>query len=371
MMTLHFDFKDVFRAARMGLSVKKIWVQFCGLLIGIIGYAILSYLALLASGFSLGDVWSNYRFLPWPYGFELNLLGWVLWLAGLVFLVVVFLLSSTVVARLTYEQIQGNEFYEVKEGMKFLRQNWVTVLLSPLTLLGFVAFMLLCGIVAGLWGKIPWLGEISLGLAAIPLFLAGLFSVYLAVNFKVSILLTPAIVGTSKSDTFDSLFEVFSSLNSQPWRLLLYELLLMIVNLVATMIFAGAVVLALQVVHTTLGVLMGEKLTQVVDAARGYLPLCVNYPSPIPAWCGPHQLGGPGVMDLSWSRAIAGFFLGISLNLVWLIVYAYSASIWAVGQVLIYGVVVKKKDKRDLFLKSEEKTEGVKEEPQAQESKGD
>lgn len=360
MMTLHFNFKDVFRPARIGLGVKKIWVQFCGLLIGILGYAIVTYLAFLLSGFSLGDVWGNYRFLPWPYGFELGVLGWVLWIVGMVFFLAVFLLSSTVVAKLTFEQIQGNEFFEVKEGISFLKQSWKTVLLTPITLLAFVVFILICGLIAGLWGKIPWLGELSLGLFAIPIFLVGLFLIYLAINFKVSLFLTPAIVGTSKADTFDTLFEVFSSLNGQPWRLVTYEFLLWLVNLVATGVFAYLTWAGLKISEMSLGVFMGDKLTQVVDAARGYLPLCVNYPAVVGGWCGTYQLGGPGMMDLPWSRALAGFFLGISLNLICLLVCAYSASIFASGQVLIYGVVVKKKDTRDLFEKKEEKVEELK-----------
>ncbi|MGB9590711.1 MAG: hypothetical protein ACPL68_07485, partial [Candidatus Hydrothermia bacterium] len=63
---LHFNFKDILRAPRYGLSVKKMWVQFIGIVIGLILYVPLTYLAYTMAGFRVEDVWRFYHLLPVP-----------------------------------------------------------------------------------------------------------------------------------------------------------------------------------------------------------------------------------------------------------------------------------------------------------------
>ena len=69
MIKLHYNFKDVFRAARFGFSAKKMWIQFLGLLIGVVGYLILAYIAfLVATEYSFIDTWNQFKFIPLPFG---------------------------------------------------------------------------------------------------------------------------------------------------------------------------------------------------------------------------------------------------------------------------------------------------------------
>ncbi|MDP2807647.1 MAG: hypothetical protein Q8O74_05870, partial [bacterium] len=66
MLKMYFNFKDVFRAARLGFSPKKIWAFFCGLLLGLAIYNLFSYLAHAAAGRSLADTWAMFGLLPVP-----------------------------------------------------------------------------------------------------------------------------------------------------------------------------------------------------------------------------------------------------------------------------------------------------------------
>ena len=49
-MNLHFDVRDIFRAPRLALSGKKIWIFLVSNIIGYVSYFILNYLALALSG---------------------------------------------------------------------------------------------------------------------------------------------------------------------------------------------------------------------------------------------------------------------------------------------------------------------------------
>ena len=49
-------------------------------------------------------------------------------------------------------------------------------------------------------------------------------------------ILTPIIVGVSKSDAFDTLFEVFSCVDDQPWRLITYQIILLIMSFIGIIV---------------------------------------------------------------------------------------------------------------------------------------
>ena len=100
----------------------------------------------------------------------------------------------------------------------------------------FAALIVVIGLVLSLIGAIPVLGDLVLGLAAIPAFAASLFVIYLLIIFVFSLFLVPVIAGLTKNDSFDTLFEVFSCVSEQPWRLLVYSVVLGVLSISATAI---------------------------------------------------------------------------------------------------------------------------------------
>jgi hypothetical protein len=49
-MKLHFDIRDIFRAPRLALSGKKIWIFIVGNIVGYVSYWILTYVAFALAG---------------------------------------------------------------------------------------------------------------------------------------------------------------------------------------------------------------------------------------------------------------------------------------------------------------------------------
>ncbi len=357
---LHYNYKDVPRAARFAFSAKKIYVQFLGLIVGTILYAIFAYIGFLTSGISISEIWSGYHYIPVPIGEPLTFWGWFFVYLGLVLFAITQIFFGVAISKITYEQLKGDEFYEIKKALKFAFTQGKSAVFTPITILLVIVFILIGGVILGLIGKIPWLGELVLLLMSIPVVFTVVFIVYLLFALALAYFLVVPIVAVTNSDTFDALFELFSTLNDQNWRFVGYEVFLYVIKPIAFGIFAWAIAKGLYIAHWVLsaGWLMGEKFIRIEQAALSYLP---EHPSlyglePILRILGADALLYPTtVKALSIPEAVVGFFFGILLYLIIFVALSYWGVIHWVGNTLIFIVLAKKKDDIDyLEVKEEE-----------------
>ncbi|KPL05090.1 MAG: hypothetical protein AMJ73_02450 [candidate division Zixibacteria bacterium SM1_73] len=365
MTKFYFDIRDVFRAPRLALSGKKILVQFMGFLVGYLGFLLLSYIAFLSAGSSFKETWEYHGLFPMSDFPFTEWYSWVIFALGCLFFLVCWLLAATMVGKVTYEQLKGDDFYSSKEALRFLKKNFSPVILTPFSLLAFIVFLIICGIIIGLLGKIPYVGEIGLGIFfLVPLFAAALFLAYVIFIFFFSLLLVPAIVATTKEDTFEVIVQTFSVIWNQAWRYFLYTGLLGVMAKVGIFIFGYFSFRAVQLIHFSCGVLMKEKLIDIFDEALSYItipPHLLDYFSNIfPGINFRFHLPeiGPGIY-LNWSGNISAFLIAISLIFVIFMVISYGLAILSTGQTLTYVILRKKKDDENLL---ERKTEMEEEE---------
>jgi hypothetical protein len=359
LIPLHWNFKDIFRACRLGLSAKKIWMEFVGLLIGGAGYTLLTYVAYAASGVPTFAVWERFSLVPFldpelaPVGIYKGLQwwSWVIWAAGIVWFIVVNMMTGTAVSKVVLEQLRGDDFFESREALNYARQRAGALFAAPLMPLLFAAFIVVCGLILSLLGAIPVIGEILVGALAVPAFGASLFVVYLLIVFVVAILLVPVVVGTTRNDSFDALFEVFSCVNEQSWRLVLYAALLKVLALIGTAVLAVLSVLAIKLGGGIVGVFTGDKLMNIMSGAPFYLHLS------LPSWCplsilnnpSGFLLGGGDLLADGISQNIAALLVGIAAYVVLLVVAGYGLSIWHTGMTLCFCVLIRKKDDKNLL----------------------
>jgi hypothetical protein len=359
----YFDIRDIFRAPRLALSGKKIFLQTSGLLCGYVGFLVLTYIAHLLSDRRLSEVWGAYGFFP-VYDFSFSgFFPWLIFAIGCVFFVSIFLLSNAAVGKLTYEQLKGDEFYSTKDSFKFLKKNWKTVLLSPLSILALVIILIICGVIIGLLGKIPYLGELGLGvLYGVPIFVVALFTIYTLFIFFIALLMTPAVVATTKEDVFETIVQLFSSIWSQPWRYFIYTGLSGLLAKLGAFVFGYFCFRGVQLVNWSVGVLMKDKLSEIIEGAFGYLTLPSSilyffsniFPGIRFAYLVPESGWGAG---LNWSKGIAAFLIGITLILIIFVVISYALATFSVGQTLTYIIIRKKKDDENLLEKKTEEEE--------------
>jgi len=368
---MDFSFKDVVRAPRIGFSAKKIWVGFVGLLVGTILYSIMSYFAYTSSiDWTWTEVWRQFRYIPVPVIGETHFMwyGWVLWAFGVVFFAAMNLLAIGAISKLTFEQLRGDEFYEVTDAIKYSLKQWKSIVLSPGTLAIFIGSLILVGFICGLIGRIPYAGQLLAGIFFIPVAFGALFVIYLGVVFVLSFFLSPAVGATTKSDTFDTLFELFSCLNDQTWRIVLWEVFVGFCSFVGMWVLGWMTKQALILFHWAASLWAGTRM--IAEAPHSWWETMWNnglwYLSPCPPiqWIEsivgritPALIYPQRLMPVNWAEGIGGFLTGCGFYVIAFFVIAYGLSTWGAGQSLIYTVLVKIKDDKNLLEKKEEEFE--------------
>lgn len=368
---MSFNYKDILRAPKLGFSAKKIWVGFLGLLVGIIFYSVFSYFAFACSpNWKFVEIWRQFRYVPVPViGItSLTWYGWILWVVGVAFFIGINLLSIGAISKLTFEQLKGDEFYEVTDAIKFSLKQWKGIVLSPVVLAIFIAALIFTAFLLGLAGRIPYVGQILMGIFFIPIAFGALFVVYLAIVFLLSFSLSPAVSATSKSDTFDTLFELFSCLNDQTWRLSLWQAFVGFCSVAGVYIFGWLAKQALLLFHWSCNLWSGTRMIageshrwfdtiwqnglyylapcppiKCLEAAVGRLTPVLIYPQP---W-----------MQVNPAEWVGGFLIGIAFYFIAFFVIGYGIATWGAGQTLIYTVLVKMKDDKNLLEQKEEEFE--------------
>ena len=369
MTKLHFNYKDVFRALRLGFSAKKIWMMSVGLLIGLAGYSLLTYIAYLVAGNDLLTVWQSFRLLPFPLPLDYPFAwySWIIFAIGLLFLLCTVLITGAAVSKVTYEQLRGDEFYESKEAFRFAFKNINAILASPLLILAFIALIAVAGLVVSLLGSIPFVGEIILGLMSPFSFLASLFIVYLLVVLLFALLIGPSVVGAVHSDTFDTLFEVFSCVNEQPGRLVLYVATVGALGKLASFLLGAASSIAGRIGYGILHAFTGAKLADVMSNAAFYFKVIV--PDWWPALL--HQafiteanlIGLPQMylpsdyLSINWSVDVASLLIGACLYFVALLVTGFGFATFFSGMTVSYAVLAHKKDEKNILEIPEDEEE--------------
>ncbi len=380
---MHFNFADVVRAPRLGFSAKKIWIGFLGLLIGTILYSVMSYFAYVSSpDWVWKDVWGAFKYIPVPIIGETHLIwwGWICWAFGIVFFIAMNLLSIGAISKLTFEQLRGDEFYEVTDALKYSLKQWKSIILSPVTLAIFIAALIFVGFVCGLIGRIPYAGQLLAGIFFIPVALGALFVIYLAIIFIISFILSPAIGTTTESDTFDTLFELFSCLNDQTWRLTLWEIFVGFCSFAGVWVFGWLIKKSLVLFHWAAGFWAGTRMIEggahswwqtIWNNGLWYLPSCppIQWLESVVGRVTPVMLYPQTWMPVNWAEWAGSFLIGLGFYFIAFFVIAYGISVWGAGQSLIYTVLVKIKDEKNLLEKKEEEFEEEKVEEPVEEKK--
>ena len=121
----------------------------------------------------------------------------------------------------------------------------------------------------GLIGSIPYFGELFFAIPYLFYFLGSVFSLYTLFVLMTSLLYTPAIVGAYEEDTMGTVFQSYSITWSQPWRVLLYNLLLLPLIFISLEIFSWFWLNAYGFINYVFGCdwFMGEKLLKITTYA--------------------------------------------------------------------------------------------------------
>ena len=285
-------------------------------------------------------------------------------LVGIFIWLIIYYLFSTAVAKVAIEELRGNDFYGMKDALKFASKRWKSIFVTMLALIGILIFCLFWPSLVGLLDLIPGVEQAAEHFGApvttfltIPVYFIGLFLVLLVVVFLFGLILIPSIVAVTGEDVFETIYQLFSTIWNQPWRLVIYELLLLFVKALGTVIFAAisfigmcmaflpSMLLAKQESYYFANVVVRSLKIVGMDYLIQFVPNA--------------KLG----VSMPWTLDVATFFLFSSLIMIAAIVIAYLLSMMSSGYTILYVILRKKTTDEDMLdIEEEEEMETMTEE---------
>lgn len=358
MFEFYFDFRDIFKAPRSAFSIRRIAVHFRALIVAFFVYNVFSYIGLAISGVGFASAFARYYLFPPLFAFsaetaQISPAGVIVQFIGVFLFVLINYIAGAAVAKITLEQLRGNSFYTAKEGWGFVRRNWLAIVAPPVVIFIFLTALIGVVFLFGAIGLIPFVGELLVSLSALPLFFAGLLIFLFLVICFYALVLTPAIVGSTGGDTFETTFELFSTVTNKPLRLIIYEAIHTLFGALGVVVFFIASIIALWLSTSILTAIMGPKFLAIFSPAWGTLPSFVKF------LFSSHFLGGalswikPGYIEFAgppgvWDTIVATIFVFGLYAVIGLIV-SYALSVHNVGQTIIYIILRKNKDDENLL----------------------
>lgn len=370
-MNLHFDFRDIFRAPRLALSGKKIWTMLEANIVGYAFYWILTYVSLAVSGIPFSRGWADYGLYPCLVGNNGNWVSYVIWIAGVVIWLAALVLGSTAVARITYKQLKGDEFYSSGDAWRFVKKHWHAPVFTHISVAIIALFFVAMAVVFALIGKIPYLGEVFFGIPYLLWFFGSVFVAYTAVVLVVSVFFTHAIVATLEEDTMGAVFQNYSITWSQPWRATVYLALLGGLIYVGTTVFTWFMSAGYSLINLVFGHswLMGSKLAGMMSWAGNI----VLEPLSAAIWylgfsAGPSAiLNIPSGGTLGPLEYVGAFFIAASLFVIVATVISYAFTVQVVAESLAVVIFKKRTDDENLLERKDEEELEAEEESKAKE----
>ena len=360
MPELRFDVWDIFKAPKLAWSYRKMYVAIRGILFAWFIYSFVTYISLLLTpscrAIGLTDLFRYFEFFPvllpefngtWQY---------IVYCAGIIMAILSLLTTATAVARIAYEDVCGNDVFQVKEALRFAKHHRATVYASVASLGGLFLVFPITAWLWGIVGKIPSVGELIFSITSLPFFFWGLLGASIFVVFCFGLVLIPAIIACSDKDVLETVIETFSSVLSHPCRLIIFETAAKIVSIVYSLLLVAFSLCVALALYFFSGLFLGNTLNELINISLYRIPGAVDITFLVGAFferCDiiPFLSLMNDTANISTTVRIAGWIHGLSILMIIAWIASYSLSVLYSSQILIYLAIRKRKNGLDLRLK--------------------
>jgi hypothetical protein len=352
-----YNFRSIISVPGRALKAKKIFAASLCLLAALLCFDVFTYASWVLDGGDFGGLYALYGLVPITAFSFSSWICTILFYLGAAAAMIIVSIGMMAVSAFDIEELRGNPFLSVSQAMKFsCRRTW-QLLLSWLTLLIFILFIAILGIIIGLIARIPIIGELLFSvLFFFPNFVVSIFTVLIIFVFILSLLVMPAAVSADRNgETFNSILETFSTIIKQPLRWAGYTAYSLLAAKVAGFVFAYFAYRAVQLLQFTTAIGGGDKIGALMRAGAAHLPIgskAVAFTTSL----------FPGIdfgFDVSFLAGGGRYdnpvtlLMAASLFVIFLTIWGYILSVVATGQAYIY-IVIKKV--RDGYAITEEKS---------------
>jgi len=359
---LHYDFRDILIAPARALSAKRIFVMTLFLCVGLVVYDACTYLAVALDGEKVGTFWNIYGLAPVTLFYFDHLAAQIVYAVGVALGVLALMLGFFGVASIEIEQVRGNRFFSIPGAIAFTLRRFTQLLISEVSIIAFMAVILVLFLLLGLVTRIPFIGEYIYALTfLLPAFVIAIFTVFIFAVFQISIVLLPATAAAERNgEAFTAILETFSTIVRQPVRWLLYTAYGLLTAKVCSFVYAYFCYRSVQFIGWAVSLSGGANADTMIRGGLSHLPLRSDLVR--------EMLNVfPGV-DFSFSISHlvqpmtgnpAGHVMALMLFMIFASVVGYALSVVATAQARGYVVIRYLKDEyriadeRPLFLEEE------------------
>jgi hypothetical protein len=341
------DIRAVLEAPGKALALKKIFSASVFLLLGYLIYVIFTYLALLYDSVSFEYIWQSYGVFPIKlFAFDASV-ATIIQFIGIGLTLLCLSLAIMANAVIHFEELRGDFFFSASSAIRFAFARTPTLMLGYFSLGAFVAFICLLAFLAGLIGRIPFIGELLIGVFYIvPIFLTLVFTVFIVFVSIAGVLLLPVIIAAQKEkEVFDSLLQLFSIIVKEPVRFIWYTAITCILAKIASFVMAYLFYRTIQFSRMILSLGGGQKIDNMFASAYAMLPM----DSPILFFVTnifPGIAFGFGFARWGYGegQSVGAVLLAISLFLLFVVILGYTVSVLSAGLARGYAVIRRMKD---------------------------
>ncbi|MEW6026200.1 MAG: hypothetical protein AB1599_02750 [Planctomycetota bacterium] len=267
MRKLKGNWTDIFNGFSVALDIKKMFVGFIGLfctmvIVGLVPVLIGQHLNPALKGITdpcelhksakeaimAGTPWKIYTLFAGLY----------------LALILVWSYLGGIISRIAAVNITKDEGLGLGKAISFANKKYIS-LFSPfiLSILGFL-FFLVCNLLGGLVGRIPYVGELLVALLLPMAIISGFIMVFIFIGYVFSARFFIATIAVESSDAFDAVSRSFQYLYAEPWRYIWYVLTAKVYGIVTTAFvwIFGWMMIAVSLGTVKLG--MGMKLQDIL-----------------------------------------------------------------------------------------------------------
>ena len=271
--TPQYTFADILQAPAIALSAKRIALMAIAVVSSWAVYALFAYASFLIAGDNLDSLFRTWGVFPFaiPHGIASQM---VLGL-GVAGAIICLMTGFTGVAGFCMEESRGNRFMTFSQGIDFALQRLKQIVLAETAIASFVAFILLLFVIAGVVGRIPFVGESVFALIVLfPGFVIALFLVFIIVVGGIATILLPVVTAADRrNESFMSILETFSTLIRQPLRWLGATAVTALFAKIATWLFLTASLSAIRLLVWGGSILGGDGVQEMYRSALAKLPV--------------------------------------------------------------------------------------------------
>ncbi|MBN1508799.1 MAG: hypothetical protein JW955_18265 [Sedimentisphaerales bacterium] len=161
-------------------------------------------------------------------------------------------LAGGAICRIAALQFAGMDRPGLREAVRFALRKFTAFFTAPLTPIFVILVIGATIILLGLWGNVPYVGELTVGLF-LPLALAAAVVIaVIALGIIGGLSLMFPTIAYEDSDCFDSISRSFSYVYAKPWRMALYMVIAFVYGAICYLFVRFFSFLVLWITHTFL-----------------------------------------------------------------------------------------------------------------------